>query len=76
MCFESIIRSEAPMFFASELSSDHTEGTEALGTHDRSLRHRNIMHGCLGRLTTMFVVERTDNVVRDHKEVGGCRFFC
>ena len=29
-----------------------------------------------GGYTTMFVVERTDNVFRDHKEVGGCRFFC
>ena len=63
------------MFFARELSNDHTEGTEALGPHERSRRHRKFMQGCLKRLTTMFVVERIDNVVRDHKEVGGCRFF-
>ena len=64
------------MAFDRELSSDHTEGTEALGPHERSRRHRKIMHGRLGRLTMMFVVESLDNVVRDHKEVGGCRFFC
>ena len=64
------------MCFARELSNDHTEGTGALGPHDRSRRLRKIMCGRLGRLTTMFVVERTENVVRDHKEVGGCRFFC
>ena len=64
------------MFFASELSSDHTEGGDALGSHDRSPRLRKIMHEHLGRLTTMLRVERTNNVVRDHKEVGGCGFFC
>ena len=63
-------------FFARELSNDHTEGTEALAPHDRSRRLRKIIHGRLKRLTTMFVVERMDNVVRDHKEVGGCRSFC
>ena len=50
MRFESIFRSEARTFFARELSSDHTEGTEALGPHDRSLRLRKIMRGRLGRL--------------------------